>query len=393
MVKNDSGIQVWTDKLQYDFIASEKKFKKVSQSKLTSRLEDLLPGIYKSVVLNNDYEFYPVYNGFAFKYLRNNTHAEPNSHSLTLRKIEAFRNQEEKLIFPGMEIPFLFNNLRIEYIVPNCENVLYQYKLGDEMDWSDWSQENTFEFVGLHPGKHEILVRALVQGEISKEQSVFLGIIPPMYRKWYAYLLYVLLILSIIYFIREQHNKALKKQKYEMLLKERIALRELAEKHRHKLRQIEQERLQVEYEELKHQLKNKTVELAKKARDNEEKNRLILSLKESCERALNNPVVSKLKLTEMQKTLQSYLNVEDRTFEIQMDELHQDFFRELKKQFPLLSSNDLRLCAYLKIGLNSKEIAEILNILPSSSYISRSRLRKKLNLQADEDLYSFLNRF
>ncbi|NLO02543.1 MAG: histidine kinase, partial [Bacteroidales bacterium] len=96
-------------------------------------------------------------------------------------------------------------------------------------------------------------------------------------------------------------------------------------------------------------------------------------------------------LAEMSRKLDSYLSVEDNTFEIQMDELHQDFFRKLKKKFPGLSNNDLRWCAYLKIGLNSKEIADILNIQPSSSYISRSRLRKKLSLKSEEDLYTFLN--
>jgi DNA-binding CsgD family transcriptional regulator len=156
---------------------------------------------------------------------------------------------------------------------------------------------------------------------------------------------------------------------------------------------LEQERLQAEYDQLKNQLKNKTIELANKARDNEEKNRLILTLKESCEKAQKNPSISKIKLAEMHRILDTYWNVEDKTFEIQMDELHQDFFRKLKEQFPGLSNNDLRLCAYLKIGLNSKEIAEILNIQPSSSYISRSRLRKKLNLKAEEDLYGFLNTF
>jgi DNA-binding CsgD family transcriptional regulator len=142
---------------------------------------------------------------------------------------------------------------------------------------------------------------------------------------------------------------------------------------------------------MKQQLKNKTIELASKARDNEEKNRLILSLKETCEKAKNYPSITKLKLAEMSRMLDSYLKVEDNTFEIQMDELHQDFFRKLKEKFPGLSANDLRLCAYLKIGLNSKEIADILNIQPSSAYISRSRLRKKLNLNTDEDLYTFLN--
>jgi AraC family chitin signaling transcriptional activator len=56
-----------------------------------------------------------------------------------------------------------------------------------------------------------------------------------------------------------------------------------------------------------------------------------------------------------------------------------------------ISIHDLRLCAYLKIGMNSKEIAEVMNIQPSSAFVSRSRLRKKLNLRVDEDINSFLN--
>ncbi len=391
LFKNEDGIQVLTDKFQYMFNAAEKEFLQVPQSKETQGLKGVLPGIYKSVILNSNYEFYPVYNGFALKYLRNNEFSEPQDFTLSIRKIEAFRNREEKVISPGAEVPFPFNNFRIECIVPNQENVLYQYKLNDETEWSDWIPDNTFDFVGLSPGEHEIRFRASVQDEMTGEQSVLLNIFPPWYRTWYAYLFYVLLIFSIIFVIRTRHKKALKKQKHKMLLKEQNALRKQAEKHRQKLQQIEQERLQEEYDQLKQQLKNKTIELANKARDNEEKNRLIISLKETCEKAQKNPSITKLKLAEMSRTLDSYLNVEDNTFEIQMDELHQYFFKKLKEKFPGLSSNDLRLCAYLKIGLNSKEIAEILNIQPSSSYISRSRLRKKLNLNTDEDLYTFLN--
>jgi hypothetical protein len=391
LLKNESGIQVLTNKFQYVYKDSDRAFSKVTQSKVAPKLEGLLPGIYNSVVLNSDYEFYPVFNGFALKYLRNNETVELKSNTLTLRKIEAFRNREEKLIFPGAEVPFSYNNFRVEYIVPNQDNVLYQYRLNDETEWGEWIPENTFDFVGLSPGEHEIRVRALVQGEITEERAVILSITSPLYRKWYAYLFYVLLILAIIYVIGTRHKNALKKQKHEMLLKEQNALLLLAEEHKQEIMQLEKERLQAEYDQLKHQLKSKTIELANKARDNEEKNRLILALKDTCEKAQKNPSISKLKLAEMSRTLDSYLNVEDNTFEIQMDELHQDFFRKLKEQFPALSSNDLRLCAYLKIGLNSKEIAEILNIQPSSSYISRSRLRKKLNLDPEEDLYTFLN--
>lgn len=390
LFKNENGIQVLTDKFQYTFNATEKEFLQVPQSSETNGLIGALPNIYNSVLLNADYEFYPVYNGFALKYIQNNEFSELQDYTLTIRKIEAFRNREEKLISTGAEVPFPFNNFRIECIVPNQGNVLYQYKLNDETDWSDWIPDNTFDFIGLSPGEHEIRFRASVQGKITPEQSIILNITPPWYRAWYAYLFYVLLILSIILVIRARHNKALKKQKHKMLLKEQNALRKQDEKHRQQLQQIEQERLQEEYDQMKQQLKNKTIELASKARDNEEKNRLILSLKETCEKAQKNPAISKLKLAEMSRNLDSYLKVEDNTFEIQMDELHQDFFRKLKDKFPGLSANDLRWCAYLKIGLSSKEISDILNIQPSSAYISRSRLRKKLNLDVEEDLYTFL---
>ena len=74
-----------------------------------------------------------------------------------------------------------------------------------------------------------------------------------------------------------------------------------------------------------------------------------------------------------------------------MDELHQQFFENLRQNYPDLTNYDLRLCAYLKLGFNSKEIANMLNIMPSSIYISRSRLRKKLNLDSESDLHGFLN--
>jgi len=176
-----------------------------------------------------------------------------------------------------------------------------------------------------------------------------------------------------------------------MLIKERESLHMQSEKHKQEIMLLEQERLQLEYNQLKQQLKSKTIELANKAKDNEDKNRLILTLKEKFSNVQKNVHQSGIRWGEIHRLLDSYLKVEDKTFEIQMDELHQEFFKQLKEKFPGLSTNDLRLCAYLKIGLNSQEIADILNIQPSSAYISRSRLRKKLNLKPEEDLHDFLN--
>jgi len=194
-----------------------------------------------------------------------------------------------------------------------------------------------------------------------------------------------LIVFGILLLMLLWHKVSLKRQKQQ------YSLREQKEKQQQQAMLLEQQRLQAECDQLRQKLITKTIELANKSRDNEEKNRVLLSLKEKCEMAQQNPALFELKWSEMQRLLDSYLKLEDKTFEIQMDELHQEFFRKLKDQFPELSSNDLRLCAYLKIGLSSKEIADMLNIQPSSFYISRSRLRKKLNLQTHEDLYSFLN--
>jgi len=295
------------------------------------------------------------------------------------------------MLHPGARVPYQLNNVYLEIIIPNKEDVFYQYKLKDSDEWSEWQDDNTIELLGLHHGSYNITFRARINDQIAEEKVIPFKILAPWYFKWYSFLFYFLLLALIIYFILNWQKVSLKKQKKMMLLKEQNSLRQQTEKHKQQLILVEQKRLQAEYDQVKQQLKSKTIELANKAKDNEEKNRLLLNLKEKCEKAQQNPALFEMKWREMQRILDSYLTIQDNTFEIQMDELHQEFFRKLKEKFPDLSNNDLRLCAYLKIGLNSKEIAELLNIQPSSFYISRSRLRKKLNLKPEENLYTFLN--
>ena len=49
---------------------------------------------------------------------------------------------------------------------------------------------------------------------------------------------------------------------------------------------------------------------------------------------------------------------------------------KLKEAHPSLTKNDLKLCAYLRLNLSSKEIAPLLNISVHSVEIKRYRLRK-----------------
>jgi len=72
------------------------------------------------------------------------------------------------------------------------------------------------------------------------------------------------------------------------------------------------------------------------------------------------------------------------------EEVHTDFFKNLKLTCPEITESELRLCAYLKINLQNKEIAKILNVTPDSLKTIRYRIRKKLNLQKEAVLEEYL---
>lgn len=390
-VKNEQGILLLTGQFQYRYNTAEKKFEKLATAEKQPVLEGLLPGIFPARVLDTNYAFYPSHNGFVFKYLHTREETAEEAYTLVFRKIEAFNNEEKILVHAGMNVPYRLNNFKIEFIIPNREGVRYQYKLNDAGTWSEWSSNHSIELIGLSEGENTFHVQAKVNGKTAGISSLSLCIAAPWYRTWGAYACYFVLAILAAYFIHRWKERSLKKQKQKLRQQKQEALQQQAEKHQQEILLMEQARLQAEYDQLKQQLRNKTIELANKAKENEARNRLLLTLKEKCEIAQANPSISKLKWKEMERLLDSYLTVEDKTFEIQMDELHQEFFKKMKAKFPGLSNHDLLLCAYIKTGINSKEIAEILNIQPSSFYISRSRLRKKLDLNAEENLFDFLN--
>lgn len=392
LLKKEDGIHVVTDKCRYTYSQSEKRFTDKVIVTEQPEIIGIVAGLYQSKVLHKDYEFYPVYNGFALKYLRSDDSEIEKDYSISVRKIEAQGNNYGKtLYFPGASIPFNQNNIRIECIVPNQDKAMYQYKLEESGKWSTWVSDNTFEFLNLKQGEYTLFVKASVNGKVTETIALPFRIDAPWYFSWYALIVYFLILVLLVYSLYTWQKLSLKKQKKKHLLKEQNSLREQAEKHRQEVMLLEQEMLRTEYNKLKQQLRSKTIELASKAKVDEEKNRMLISLKEKFESLQKEPALAKMKVNEIHRILDSYINTEVNTFEIQIDELHQEFYKKLKNSFPGLSNHDLRLCAYLKIGLNSKEIADILNILPSSAFISRSRLRKKLDINADEDLYEFLN--
>lgn len=203
---------------------------------------------------------------------------------------------------------------------------------------------------------------------------------------------WLFILISVAFFIQKNTYAKCKVECNELLKTQELAQKKLTDQLNEQTITENQILFHKEKDDLAQKIKEKTIELAIKAKEDEDRLKLLDSIRDKITEAEMNPNVYKLRLKEMRSLLDSYLEIENKTFEIQMDLLHQDFFKSLKEKFPQLSIYDLRLSAYLKLGFSSKEMAEILLVLPSSINVSRSRLRKKLGLQPSDDLYEFLNK-
>ena len=94
---------------------------------------------------------------------------------------------------------------------------------------------------------------------------------------------------------------------------------------------------------------------------------------------------------EMQKSKDNDVWTE---FELRFNQVHHNYYEQLKNKFPELTPNDLRLCAFLKLNMSTKEIAEITGQQLGTIEMTRTRIRNKLGITGtDINLVSFLSQF
>ena len=77
-------------------------------------------------------------------------------------------------------------------------------------------------------------------------------------------------------------------------------------------------------------------------------------------------------------------------FEVRFQDVHSDFYNKLIKKYPDLSPNELKLCAFLRLNMSTKEISSITFQSYNSIIMARHRLRKKLDISSNENLITFL---
>lgn len=80
-------------------------------------------------------------------------------------------------------------------------------------------------------------------------------------------------------------------------------------------------------------------------------------------------------------------------FETRFNQVHHDFSARLLKEFSNLSPNELKLCAFLRLNMSTKEILTITQQSSNSISVARHRLRTKLGIERDENLITFLSKY
>lgn len=277
------------------------------------------------------------------------------------------------------------NNITLNYTVPEYNkyiNTEYQYLLeGFQNEWSEWSTKATVNFKNLSPGKYTFKVRAKYANTILENTAVYTFVVlKPWYLTNLAVFIYFLLMLAIAYFINKAYRNYYQKQK-EKLIEENNLLLEIKELEN------EQQLMKLRNEQLSQDVDMKSRELAVSTMSLNSKNELLAFIKEDLQKTGEGKNIKSVI-----STINKNITEEDswNVFKEAFDNADKDFLKRIKQLHPLLTPNDLRLCAYLRLNLSSKEIAPLFNISVRSVEIKRYRLRKKMDLQHENGLVEYI---
>jgi AraC family transcriptional regulator, chitin signaling transcriptional activator len=151
----------------------------------------------------------------------------------------------------------------------------------------------------------------------------------------------------------------------------------------------EQQLMKLRNEQLSEVVDSKNRELAVSTMSLINKNELLSVIKEDLKKTSTDDNRS---IKSLISSITKNISEEDswKVFKEAFDSTDKDFLKKVKLAHSSLTPNDLRLCAYLRLNLSSKEIAPLLNISVRSVEIKRYRLRKKMDLTHEKGLVEYI---
>ena len=287
------------------------------------------------------------------------------------------------------ELHYDQNNIAFYYSVAEFNkyiNAEYQYKLeGFQDNWSQWSTKSSINFKNLSPGDYKFIVRSKIANSNLENTAVYkFTILKPWYRTNFALFIYFLGLIYLAFFINKRYKNYYHKQRIKLIDENNLLLEIKELENEQQLMKLRNDQLSLDVDAKNKELAFSTMSLLKK-------DELLSVIKEDLKKTADDGNKS-MSIKSVISTITKNINNEDswNIFKDAFDTVDKDFLKKLKTMHPLLTPNDLRLCAYLRLNLSSKEIAPLLNISVRSVEIKRYRLRKKMNLNHENGLAEYI---
>ncbi len=316
-------------------------------------------------------------------------------HFDSVLKYEDIKSQNIILDYESNDVEFLFSANDFE----NSEQIVYSTFLeGNDKAWSNWASRNIRNYTNLDEGQYSFSVKAKnIYGTISESETIEFSVLPPYYRSVNAYVFYGLLVLVLVFILilltRRRFIKARirseKEQQEQFQKKEESLQRERLE--------AEKEIIRMRNDKLREGIKLKDKELANSTMQTLQKNKMLITLREELH-ILEQMITSETQkhgIMRLVRAINKEIDDEKQwhVFETHFESVHEEFLKRIKQTFPNLTPRELKLCAYLRMNISSKEISVLMNISTRGVEISRYRLRKKFGIPRQTNLTEFILSF
>ncbi|SMO51228.1 helix-turn-helix and ligand-binding sensor domain-containing protein [Gracilimonas mengyeensis] len=356
----------------------------------------LIEGYEKIIPLNQNLHLICLDDGFAILNMDMVERSKYPVPSVDIQPAVATSSQGEITMVkaPDTELSYRDNTVEFNWSTSQVagNRAFFQYKLeGLETEWNSWTTDTQTRYLRLPPGGYTFSVRSIgPNGLVTETASFPFSINPPWYSSTQMFILYVVLFISLVlmgrFYISRKRWKELGK--------------DLEEKHRKMVRdreKAEKKIIKLNNEKLQEKIEHRSAQLASNTMAMMRKNNLLNTIQQELEKQkedLGDQLPDKY-YKKLNKLIEDGIEDEHEweIFEQLYNEAHGDFFKRLKETYPQLTPSDLRLCAYLRMNLSSKEIAPLLNISVRGVEERRYRLRKRLDLSTDTNLTELIMTF
>lgn len=281
----------------------------------------------------------------------------------------------------------------------NPDKILFSTILdGYQSEWTEWQFKNTREFTNLFEGDYTFKVKAKnTRSQESNIVSFSFKVNPPFFRSKVAFFIYFLIFIGIIFLIVYIIKRRFEKAKNQSKLRQEEVFRKKEEQLQRETLEKEKEIIKMRNDKLRQEMKVKDKELANSTMQMLQKNEILIKLKEELKKlALSSKDETSIhEVKHLLRKINKEIDSENqwKVFETHFESVHEEFLKRIKQEYPNLTPRELKLCAYLRMNISSKEISVLMNISTRGVEITRYRLRKKLDLNRKTNLTDFILSF